>query len=391
MNPVRNINSSKNLEKISNGVKKKALLLFADLFTTGGIQQYNRHLCYALGKEFPDSKFTGLSLYDSRKDRKAKNWHNIKMVYCGPISWKFARKMIFILKAAVISTLEKPDFLICGHIDLSPAALLLKKILNIEYILLAHGTDVWTVKNGIKYRALKNAAMIITVSRHTGSVLVSNGISEKKIKYLYNTFNSSLFRIRPLSGNSKAIFSPTDKKKVILTVGRIRSDERYKGHDIMLDVLRELGKKYAWLVVGAGKHLFSLKKKAKRLGLDDRIRFLERVDDQTLADCYNICDCFAMPSKGEGFGIVFLEAMACGKPVIGGNRDGTREPLMDGRLGFMADPDSIKEIAEAITLACSAKENRTNPEYLTKEVEANFGTKIFNKRVREIFSEYIEA
>jgi len=176
---------------------------------------------------------------------------------------------------------------------------------------------------------------------------------------------------------------------VILTVGRIRSEENYKGHAIMLKVLRILDENYVWIVVGGGNHLFSLKNEAKKLGLDSRIRFVGCVDENKLPDYYNLCDCFVMPSKGEGFGIVFLEALACGKPVIGGNKDGSREPLMDGKLGFLVNPDNVEEIARTIDLACSVKEDRTDPKYLTKEVEAHFGIKVFNRRVKEVFSRYM--
>lgn len=369
-------------------MKKRTLLLFADLFTIGGIQQYNRQLCDALEKEFPEYEFTGLSLYDSGKNKRVKNWHNIRMVYCGPINWKLARKIVFIFKAMMISVFERPAFLICSHIDLAPAAFLLKKVLNIKYVILAYGTDVWNVKNGIKYCGLKNAEMVITISRYTGGVLASNGIDEKKIKYLCNTFDSSLFRIRP---RDKKLISGLglENKKVILTVSRICSEEKYKGHDIMLKVLRMLNEDYVWIVVGGGNHLSSLKDEAGKSGLDGRIRFAGVVDNDRLPDYHNLCDCFVMPSKGEGFGIVFLEALACGKPVVGGNLDGSREPLMDGKLGFMVNPENVEEIAKTIKMACSAKEDRTDPEYLTKEVEAHFGIKVFNGRVKEVFSRYI--
>ncbi len=72
------------------------------------------------------------------------------------------------------------------------------------------------------------------------------------------------------------------------------------------------------------------------------------------AEHYNICDVFAMPSKGEGFGIVFLEALGCGKPVIAGNKDGSVEPLLDGKLGRLVDPDSVEQIADAICSTLSA-------------------------------------
>lgn len=369
-------------------MKKKTLLLFADLFTIGGIQQYNRQLCDALEEGFPNHEFAGLLLYDSRRNKRIKSWRNIDIEYCDQTNLGFIRKIIFIFKTLTLAIFEKPAWIICGHIDLVPLALTLKKLLHIKYILLTYGTDVWNVKKGIKYCGLKNAEMVIAISRYTGSVLTSNGIDEKKIRYLCNTFDSSLFRIRPRDKKLTADLDLTNKK-VILTVGRIRSEEKYKGHAIMLKALRKLDENYVWIVVGGGNHLFSLKNESKKLGLDNRIRFTGCVDDDKLPDYYNLCDCFVMPSKGEGFGIVFLEALACGKPVIGGNRDGTREPLMNGKLGFMVNPDDVEEITGAINLACSAKEDRTNPEYLAKEVEANFGIRVFNKRVKEIFSQYL--
>jgi len=112
---------------------------------------------------------------------------------------------------------------------------------------------------------------------------------------------------------------------------------------------------------------------------------LGSVASELLVDYYNLCDIFIMPSKGEGFGIVFLEAMACGKPVIGGNLDGSTEPLMNGKLGFMVDPDSVSEIIDTINLVSGSKEMRTDPVYLRGKVEEEFGVGSFNKKAAEIF------
>jgi len=72
------------------------------------------------------------------------------------------------------------------------------------------------------------------------------------------------------------------------------------------------------------------------------------VSDAELPDYYNLCDVFAMPSKGEGFGIVYLEALSCGKPVLAGNMDGSCDPLQHGQLGVLVNPDNTAEIAEAL-------------------------------------------
>ncbi len=146
--------------------------------------------------------------------------------------------------------------------------------------------------------------------------------------------------------------------------------------------------------------------------------FAGYVPNEELPGHYNLCDVFAMPSKGEGFGIVFLEALGCGKPVIAGNKDGSVEPLLGGRLGRLVDPDSVEQIAEAIshqleevsgqTSAFSQAEDGrqrsevggrqsakneepiTNnkqpldPEVLRSEVIAAFGYERFKERLGEI-------
>lgn len=79
------------------------------------------------------------------------------------------------------------------------------------------------------------------------------------------------------------------------------------------------------------------------------------IPDHELEDHYNLCDVFAMPSKGEGFGIVFLEAMACGKPVLAGNKDGSVDAVLNGELGVLVDPDDVAQITEALRLVLTGR------------------------------------
>ena len=281
---------------------------------------------------------------------------------------------------------EKPRCIICAHKDFAPLALFFRKICNLRYIVLTHGIDVWDLKEGLKYNGLKNADMVVSVSQYTKDRIVENGIEESKIKLLQDTIDVSFFRRKDI--NQELLHKLTlGNRRVLLTVGRIDSSERYKGHDVMLDVLRELDEGYVWLVIGSGDDLPRLRQNAENMGVIEKVRFLGHVENNTLVDYYNLCDVFVMPSKGEGFGIAFLEAMACGKTVIGGNRDGSTEPFMNGKLGFMVDPDSAEEITRTINLAFTVKEDRTNPEYLSREVNLNFGIEVFNKKVREIFGD----
>jgi len=339
---------------------KKILMLFTDMYNHGGIQQYNRNLSAALASTFPDDRFTIISLHDSPDAICAEKSDNIKIKFCGHLNSPWIRKAAFITETLYAYISHRPAFLICGHVDLSPLAFFMKKIFGLKYALLTHGTDVWTIKAGIKYMGFKNADMILTVSRYTKAKLVSNGVDARKIRYLPNAVDMSLFYPKDTNHMLRQKLGLINKR-VLLTVGRMHPDEKYKGHDIMLDVLGKLDKKYTWLVVGSGEDLPRLRKKAIESGVSDRVIFLGEVSGEELCDYYNLCDCFIMPSKGEGFGIVFLEALACGKCVIAGNKDASLEPLMGGRLGFTVDPDDFDSITKTIDSVFNIKDGRTDP------------------------------
>ena len=100
-----------------------------------------------------------------------------------------------------------------------------------------------------------------------------------------------------------------------------------------------------YLLVGTGPDLLRIEKLAAEQGVQDAVVLAGFVPDEELCEHYNLCDLFAMPSKAEGFGIVYLEALACGKLVLAGNKDGSRDALNDGELGLLVDPDDTDEIA----------------------------------------------
>jgi glycosyltransferase involved in cell wall biosynthesis len=173
-------------------------------------------------------------------------------------------------------------------------------------------------------------------------------------------------------------------RTVLLTLGRLATEERYKGIDEVLQILPSLTEaipNIAYLVVGDGSDRARLDQKARELGLADRVIFAGRISEEEKPDHYRLADAYVMPSSGEGFGIVFLEALACGIPVIGSKIDGSRDALRDGRLGILVNPTDPAELRAAIlqTLAAKdegAKDRRNSVEY--------FSTDRFRRRVFEI-------
>ena len=120
---------------------------------------------------------------------------------------------------------------------------------------------------------------------------------------------------------------------------------------IALTLLPELAKEVpqiAYLIAGDGPDRSRLAAKAVQLGLGDRVAFAGRVPESEKAAYYRLSDAFVMPGYGEGFGIVYLEALACGIPVLASSLDASREALLDGEMGLLVDPRNRAELRQGI-------------------------------------------
>jgi len=144
----------------------------------------------------------------------------------------------------------------------------------------------------------------------------------------------------------------------ILTVGRLASTERSKGHEAVFALLQALRRRFPdliYLIAGEGDDRPRLEQKARALGLGaDMVRFLGYVPDAELPDLYRLADLFVMPSETEGFGIVYLEAAACGLRVLGGAGDGSGDAIQDSRVGATVDPHDPDALLAAITAGLQA-------------------------------------
>jgi glycosyltransferase involved in cell wall biosynthesis len=138
---------------------------------------------------------------------------------------------------------------------------------------------------------------------------------------------------------------------VILTLARLSRKERYKGIDEVIETLPSLLTHYSnlkYMVCGDGDDIPRLKKKVHSLGLSDRVIFTGVLKESEKADHLRLADAFVMPGYGEGFGFVFLEALACGVPVVGSQLDGSREALRGGELGELANPNDPASVQVCI-------------------------------------------
>jgi phosphatidylinositol alpha-1,6-mannosyltransferase len=318
--------------------------LWAPSFTGfgGGIAAFSRELATALGNEG--------SLRLIGKADRGRSWKGHRLHGAGQVIAPF-RTGYFATILVVFATVRRPKVIISTHVHFGPVAYALSHILRIPFVLVAHGVEIDPQLSALRRRALRGAQAVWSVSRWTRSRLVAVGVREGAIHLLPDTVSQERFDIGSRNAELVARHSLAGDERVILTVARLVAAEGYKGCDRVLMALPAILRaepSVRYLIVGTGDDVIRLRRLAESLGVDRHVTFCGFVPDDELPAYYRLADVFAMPSTGEGFGIAFLEALASGVPVLGGNRDGTTDALADGELGLLVDPDSVDAISKGV-------------------------------------------
>lgn len=287
---------------------------------------------------------------------------------------------------------ERPDHVISTHINFGPVASVARRITGTRYTLVAHGIDVHPDLSRATISALRSADRVVAVSDWTRRrVLALGGFDPERVQILPNTFDETRFTLGPRAAALISRYSLTPDEKVVLTVARLDPREGYKGYDRLVQAMPEILAacgRVRLIVVGGGADGARLMTMASSMGVGDSVTLAGFVPDAELADHYRLADVFAMPSTGEGFGIVFIEAMACGTPVLGGNRDGSVDALAGGSLGRLVDPLDARAIASGV-IALLRKEGQ--PEWFNRgglrdSVVQRFGREMFRANLERVLS-----
>lgn len=244
------------------------------------------------------------------------------------------------------------DLVWCGHIHLLPLALPAARLLGVPVVLHVHGIDAWTpTDKGLANRLVSRVDRVLSVSRTTLRRLADwSGLDPDRGAVVPNTIDFDGLAPGPVPDALLDRYGLHDNY-VLMTMGRLVGKERRKGFDRVLEVLPTVATERpdaAYLIVGKGPDRPRLERKAEQLGVGDRVVFAGYVPEDEKADHFRLADRFVMPSEGEGFGLVILEALACGTPVIASTRDGSREAVADGAFGQLVDPHAPDEITQAI-------------------------------------------
>jgi phosphatidyl-myo-inositol dimannoside synthase len=280
----------------------------------------------------------------------------------------------------------RPTVVLCNHLYMAPLAVVAARLCGARCHVQLHGIEVWQPPSRPQRWAMECADRLLCVSRDTRAHALGQArLPPERAVVLNNTV-----------GND---FTPQDRAAarrqfgvrdefVLLTVGRMDPRERYKGHDRVIRALPALTNQSVapplYFIAGEGGDRPRLADLAAALGVSAHVRFLGHVPEAQLPSLYNAADLYVMPSTGEGFGIAFLEAMACGTPAAGLAVGGATDALADGELGVCAQ-EAVFALQLQATVARLPK-GRSDV-VLAAEVLRRFGRNGFRRAVARLYED----
>jgi phosphatidylinositol alpha-1,6-mannosyltransferase len=247
---------------------------------------------------------------------------------------------------------HKFDLALIGHVNYAPFGLMLKRLQpQLRYGVMLYGIEAWQQLAGVRRRALQRADFMISISDYTKQRAVeANALITDRVYLLPNALEST--SVEPFTTATQSTATAGTR---LLSVCRLEQAEQYKGVDKTIEVLPEVVKAVPdiqYVVVGGGTDLERHKQLAEKFGVAERVHFLGFLRDESLRACYRDCDVFVMPSAGEGFGFVFLEAMKYGKAIVAADSGGAPEVVQDGITGSLVQSGNKEQLAEALISLC---------------------------------------
>ena len=367
-------------------MKKNTLFLTLKIFSaTGGIEK----VCRIVGKVLYENTLinsTGVlvcSMYDHQKDANDNKYFPSE-IFRG--YKKYRLRFIF----TSIRKGFNQDVILLSHINLLLVGWMIKKLKpSVKLVMLAHGIEVWGELGWVKKTMLKSCDLILPVSKYTADKIISgHQFDANNCKVLNNCLDPFMPIGNEFLGNQdvRKKYGYREDDKVIFTLCRLSSKERYKGYDKVIQALAKLKShqnNIKYLLAGSydKEEKIFLDELIANLHLENEVKITGFIDDSELVAHFAMADLYIMPSMKEGFGIVFIEAMFYGVPVIAGNKDGSVDALMNGDLGLLVNPEDVDEIENAIQKSLLNNQSRFTER---RKMINNFGYEQYKQKLETI-------
>jgi phosphatidylinositol alpha-1,6-mannosyltransferase len=335
-------------------MSKKVILYTLQTFSsTGGIQKMTRtmaHAFYHISKQ-KNWEFKLWSVYDSRYDLMSQYLPDETFIGFGRNKLKLGLK--------TLNNAIDADIVILSHVNLALIGLIIKlSNPKCKIWLVAHGIEVWRPLSFVKNLFVKRYCdKIICVSNFTKQQMIHWHQSDPaKCVVLNNVVDPFIKLPEEFSKPDYLLnrYSLTPENKVIFTLTRLASSEQYKGYEQVIKAVSRLKIRFPGIkYILAGQYDPTEENRIKDLiksyDVKEQVILTGFLNENELADHFLLADLFVLPSKKEGFGIVFIEALACGLPVICGNADGSTDAIRNGELGTAINVDDLNELEKTIT------------------------------------------
>ncbi len=338
----------------------KSLLISGTYFPpqTGGISEIMRGVASALGPDrvccligVPADVGVVRNGFPPRVYRRPAAFAKAK--YIQAVGWGMAITQIMIR--------ERPQVVQLATAYEGCLGLWLRRWLKLPYVVYAYGNEVLDVMHTqtgyLEPRlALQQADRVLAISQFTAHLVQQTGVAQERIDIVYPGCDVDHFRPLPPSMDlRKKLLGERFRDRVILSIGNLVAR---KGHDMVIQALPRLRQSIpdvSYLIVGDGPYRMELETLAAALRIQDCVIFAGKIPNKDLPPIYALSDVFVMASREqleacdvEGFGVVFLEANACAKPVVGGRSGGIPEAVVDGVTGLLVNPHDPQDIANAL-------------------------------------------
>ena len=381
----------------------KSLLLSRQYFPpqVGGISRMMAGIAKSLGPErvcclagIPGNESADAEVGRVRVTRSARIFQGSK--------WTRGLRLLAVLAPLILR--DRPRALQLATVYEGDIALLLRRLLGMPFLVYAHGNEVLdalTTEWEKLRTTLRTADRVLANSRFTSKLVERAGTDPARIEVVHPGCDTDYYRpLPPVAGLRQRLLPSRPEGPVILTVGHLVAR---KGHDMVLRALPRVVERLpdvTYLIVGDGPQRSGLEALAKDLGVHDRVVFAGRLSsNDDVRDCYALADVFAMPSRQdlenldvEGFGIVYIEAGACGKPVVAGRSGGVPEAVLDRQTGILVDPEDPKAISDALTEILADPALATRLGRLGRErAEREFAWPVIAARVDSIIEQMVAS
>jgi phosphatidylinositol alpha-1,6-mannosyltransferase len=335
-------------------MSRQILYLTPGVFDKGGISRYCRYQLRAIRESLGKDSVTVLSLLPP--DERG---------FETPVAVDFASfganrrgKLAFAAASVVAAVSDRPHIVWCAHVHLAPLAEMVARATRARTVLNVYGIEVWTNVTRLRAAAIRRADRLVSDCHATLDHVLTTGLHDRAgtdvhwdcvdLVQFYPADSSNVLERLGVPATSARPFT-------VLTLARLSRDDTYKGVDRLIDAVarvpRTLGVRL--IIGGGGDQIPALRERARAHGIGDHVHFLGYVTEADLPNVYRACDTFSLITNkgvgvGEGIPLTPLEAAACGKPILVGNQDGSRESTEDGVSGFVLDPFDLDAIADRI-------------------------------------------